>query len=194
MTGGMEAVIAARVRERRLALGWTVETAAAAVGVSKAMLSKIENARTSCSLTTLTRLAAGLNVPVTALFRGVDAAEGEAVFVPAGSGARTVRHGSNAGHEYALLGGLRGAHKRLDAVLVTLTEPGEVFPLFQHTGTELLYMLAGEMVYGHGEASYTLRPGDALQFDGACAHGPVRLAALPVRFLSVTAYPDTPDH
>jgi transcriptional regulator with XRE-family HTH domain len=193
MSGEMETVIAARVRERRLALGWTVETAAAAVGVSKAMLSKIENARTSCSLTTLTRLAAGLGVPVTALFRGVDAAEGEAVFVPAGSAARTSRHGSTAGHEYALLGGLRGAHKRLDAVLVTLTEPSEVFPLFQHEGTELIYMLAGRMVYGHGDSSYALQPGDALQFDGSSPHGPERLDGLPIRFLSVTAYPDAAD-
>lgn len=40
------------------------------VGISKATLSKIENAQTSCSLTTLSRLAAGLRVPVTALFRG----------------------------------------------------------------------------------------------------------------------------
>jgi len=65
-----------------------------------------------------------------------------------------------------------------------------VFPLFQHSGTELIYLLEGEMVYGHGEGSYPLGPGDALQFDGEGAHGPMALPSLPVRFLSVTAYGD----
>jgi quercetin dioxygenase-like cupin family protein len=126
---------------------------------------------------------------VTALFRGVDA-EREAVFVPAGHSARIVRRGSRVGHVYELLGALRGPHKRMEAVLVTLTESSEVFPLFQHPGTELLYMLEGVMVYGHGDAHYTMRPGDALQLDGEGAHGPQELVELPIRFLSVTAYGD----
>lgn len=157
------------------------------VGLSKAMLSKIENAQTSCSLTTLSRLAEGLSVPVTALFRGVDT-EREAVFVPAGHGASIVRRGTKIGHEYALLGALRGAHKRLEAVHVTLTESSEVFPLFQHAGTELIYMIEGVMVYGHGESRFSMRPGDALQFDGEGPHGPAELVELPIRFLSVIAH------
>lgn len=189
--GDLERSIAAQVRFYRSAAGLSVADMAERVGISKAMLSKIENAQTSCSLTTLARLAAGLEVPVTALFRGIDA-EREAVFVPAGHGARIVRRGSRQGHLYELLGALRGPHKRMEAVLVTLTEASEVFPLFQHPGTELLYMLEGRMVYGHGETRYTLEPGDALQFDGEGPHGPEELATVPVRFLSVTAYGEAP--
>ncbi|MET9832264.1 XRE family transcriptional regulator [Streptomyces sp. NPDC006385] len=185
----LEVVIGRQVREYRTAAGLSIAETAARVGISKAMLSKIENAQTSCSLTTLGRLATGLGIPVTALFRGVDA-DREAVFVPAGQGARIVRRGSRVGHLYELLGALRGPHKRMEAVLVTLTEQSEVFPLFQHPGTELLYMLEGEMVYGHGEASYTMRPGDALQLDGEGPHGPQELVTLPIRFLSVTAFGD----
>lgn len=187
--GDLERVIARQVRAYRQAAGLSVAEAADRIGVSKAMLSKIENAQTSCSLTTLARLAKGLEVPVTALFRGVDA-EREAVFVPAGHGAQIIRRGSRQGHLYELLGALRGPHKRMEAVLVTLTEASEVFPLFQHPGTELLYMLEGTMVYGHGESRYTMRPGDTLQFDGEGAHGPEDLVRLPARFLSVTAYGD----
>jgi transcriptional regulator with XRE-family HTH domain len=189
----LERIIAVRAREYRQAAGLSVGDMAQRVGISKAMLSKIENAQTACSLTTLSRLARGLDVPVTALFRGMDD-EREAVFVPAGHGARIVRRGTRVGHEYAQLGSLRGAHKRMDALLVTLTEESEVFPLFQHAGTELLYMLEGVMVYGHGKSSYTLRPGDALQFDGEAPHGPERLVELPIRFLTVTAFGDSPQH
>jgi transcriptional regulator with XRE-family HTH domain len=191
--GALERVIAVRVREYRQAAGLTVGDMAQRVGISKAMLSKIENAQTSCSLTTLSRLAAGLQVPVTALFRGLDD-EREAVFVPAGHGARIVRRGTRVGHEYALLGALRGAHKRLEALMVTLSESSEVFPLFQHSGTELIYMLEGVMVYGHGDSRYEMHPGDALQFDGEGPHGPEALFELPVRFLSVTAFGDAPQH
>lgn len=190
--GTLEQVIAARAREYRIASGLSVAQLAQRCGMSKAMLSKIENAQTSCSLSTLARLAEALEVPVTALFRGVDA-EPEAVFIPAGYGARIVRRGSAVGHQYQVLGSLRGAHKRMEPLLVTLTEASEVFPLFQHPGTELIYMLAGVMAYGHGEMRYEMRPGDALQFDGEGPHGPMELIELPIRFLSITAYPDPHD-
>lgn len=185
----LERTIAVEVRRLRLASGLTLAEMAARVGISKAMLSKIENAQTSCSLTTLAQLADALDVPVTSLFRGADA-EREAVFTPAGEGARIVRRGTRIGHDYVLLGALRGPHKRMEAHLVTLTEGSEVFPLFQHPGTELLYLLEGEMVYGHGHSSYRMRPGDALQLDGEGAHGPLELVELPIRFLSVVAYGD----
>ncbi|AZG46994.1 helix-turn-helix domain-containing protein [Gordonia insulae] len=189
-TGGdLEAAIAHQVRLLRRNAGMSVADMAAKVGISKAMLSKIENAQTSCSLSTLARLAAGLDVPVTSLFRGADV-EREAVYTESGKGAVIVGRGTRVGHHYELLGGLRGQHKRLEPVLVTLTDDSEVFPRFQHPGTELLYMLEGVMVYGHGNAEYTLRPGDCLLLDGEGIHGPHDLVRLPIRFLAVTAYPD----
>ncbi|MGC4960756.1 helix-turn-helix domain-containing protein [Gordonia sp. DT101] len=189
-TGGdLEAAIAHQVRLLRRNAGMSVADMAAKVGISKAMLSKIENAQTSCSLTTLARLAAGLDVPVTSLFRGADV-EREAVYTESGKGAVIVGRGTRVGHHYALLGALRGQHKRLEPVLVTLADDSEVFPPFQHPGTELLYMLEGVMVYGHGNAEYTLRPGDCLLLDGEGIHGPHDLVRLPIRFLAVTAYPD----
>ncbi len=187
--GVLERAIAVQVRRYRRARGMTVGELAMRAGISKAMLSKIENSLTSSSLTTLARVAAALDVPVTALFRGADG-EREAVFTPADGGARIVARGSRIGHEYTLLGALRGPRKRMEAQLVTLTERTEVFPLLQHPGTELLFVLEGEMVFGHGEATYTLRPGDALQLDAEGVHGPQELLVLPIRFLSVVAYGD----
>ena len=185
--GTLERAIGAQLRRHRLALGLTLSELAVRTGVSKPMLSKIENAQTSCSLTTVARIAAALDVPATALFRGADTHR-DAVFTPAGAGAWIVQRGTRVGHDYILLGALRGPHKRMEAHLVTLTERSEVFPLFQHPGTELLFMLEGEMVYGHGETAYRMRPGDALQLDGEGAHGPQELVELPIRFLSVVAY------
>ncbi|MBP0656993.1 cupin domain-containing protein, partial [Mycobacterium tuberculosis] len=64
-------------------------------------------------------------------------------------------------------------------------------PLFQHPGTEFIYMLDGSMDYAHSRSVYRLSPGDSLQLDGEGAHGPVELVELPIRFLSIIAFPDS---
>ena len=178
-----------RVRAEREGRGWSLAELAGRAGVSKAMLSKIENAQTSCSLSTLALLAKGFDVPVTSLFRGADV-ERPAAYVKAGTGARIVREGTREGHEYQLLGSLRGEHKRLECLHVTLSEKSSTYPLFQHPGTEFLFMLEGVMDYGHSRQVYRLEPGDSLQLDGEGAHGPVDLVEVPIRFLSVIAFPD----
>jgi len=185
-----EAAIGRNVRMLRLQQGLTLSDMAARVGISKAMLSKIENALTSCSLSTLALLAKGFDVPVTSLFRGADV-ERPASFVKAGTGPRISRHGTMAGHDYQLLGSLRGEHKRLECLCVTLSEKSKTYPLFQHPGTEFIYMLEGIMDYSHSRSVYRLHPGDSLQIDGEGAHGPVDLVQLPIRFLSVIAFPDS---
>jgi DNA-binding XRE family transcriptional regulator len=185
--GQLGQVIANHVRGRRLEIGLTVGQLAERTGISKGMLSKIENAQTSPSLSTLERLSAALDMPVTSLFRGL-AEERDAVFVKAGSGPEIVRKGSRAGHTYELLGTLRGPYKRVEPLLVSLAESTEVFPLFQHAGIELLYMLEGIMEYSYGREHYRMEKGDTLQFEGDIPHGPTRLVKLPIRFLSITIY------
>jgi transcriptional regulator with XRE-family HTH domain len=185
----LEAAIAQNVRALRVRYDLSVTELAERIGISKAMLSKIENAQTSCSLGTLARLARGLEVPVTALIRGADA-EREAAFTKAGAGPAITRNGTRQGHSYELLGALRGEHKRLECLMVTLSQASEVYPLFQHPGTEFLHMLDGVMDYGHGRSVYRLEPGDSLTLDGEGPHGPVTLVELPIRFLSIIAFPD----
>jgi transcriptional regulator with XRE-family HTH domain len=182
----LNSVIALRVKEARQRTGLPMGLLSEQTGISKGMLSKIENAQVSPSLATLGRLAEALDTPLTAFFRGFDE-ERDAIFVKAGHGAEIRREGIAAGHHYQQLGTMRGQHRRMTPQLVTLTEQAEVFPLYQHPGTEFLYMLSGVMAYGHGRAVYVLEPGDALQFDGEASHGPVELIKLPIRFLSVTA-------
>ncbi len=93
------------------------------------------------------------------------------VAVPrAGRGARRgLRQGGQrpgdrpAGHpgrpRYQLLGSLRGPYKRAEPLLVSLTEPTEVFPIFQHPGVEILYMLDGKLEYSCGTQNYLMEPG-----------------------------------
>src|SRR5271166_2338225 len=147
LDAGVGWVIAQRVREYRNQLGFTVEQLAERSGISKGMLSKIENAQASPSLGTLVKLASAISVPLTSLFRGLEE-EHDALFVRAGQGVEIVRKGTRVGHQYQLLGEMRGPNKIVEPMLVTLNEQSEVFPLFQHPGIEFIYMLAGVMEYG----------------------------------------------
>lgn len=186
-SGQLGQVIANHVRSRRLEIGLNVGQLAGRAGISKGMLSKIENAQTSPSLATLERLSSALDMPVTSMFRGL-AEERDAVFVKAGSGPEIVRKGTRAGHTYELLGTMRGPYKRIEPLLVSLVESTEVFPLFQHPGVEILYMLEGAMEYSYGREHYRMERGDTLQFEGDIPHGPTKLMDLPIRFLSITIY------
>ena len=90
-----------------------------------------------------------------------------------------------------LLGSLRAEHKRLECLHVTLSAKSKTYPLFQHPGTEFIFMLEDVMDYSHSRSVYRLEAGDSLQMDGEGAHGPVDLIELPIRFLSVIAFPDS---
>jgi transcriptional regulator with XRE-family HTH domain len=180
----LTAVIAERVRELRLRHGWTVGRLADECGLSKSMLSKIENAQSSPSLGTMARLAEALSVPVTAFFRGLSE-EQDVIHVKAGAGLVIDHRGSARGQRYQSLGTMRAPHGSLEPMLVTLTERADAFPLYQHAGTELIFMISGRMEYVCGSGSYLLEAGDTLQFLGDVAHGPGELISLPIQFLAV---------
>ncbi|MCC5951365.1 MAG: helix-turn-helix transcriptional regulator [Acidimicrobiia bacterium] len=182
--------VAARVRSLRLARGLTVTELAERSGLSKAMVSKVENAQSAAGTGTLARLAIALDVPVTSFFMGLDLEADEAVYVPAGTGAEISREGTRVGHRYELIGALRAPFKAIEPVLVTMTNESEVFPLFQHPGIEMLYMLQGRLQYAYGPSSYTLSKGDTLLLRGQVAHGPSRLLRVPIQFLSIKVFVD----
>ena len=184
----LEVAIGREVRAFRKDLDMTVVELARASGISAGMLSKIENGGISPSLATLQSLSTALQVPVTAFFRRFEE-ERNVTFVRAGEGLKIERRGTRAGHQYELLGHSTGGLLAVEPYLITLTERSDVFPLFQHSGVEFLYMLEGEVSYRHGDKTFVLRPGDALYFDADAPHGPDKLRKLPIRFISVIAYP-----
>ncbi|MFQ5783483.1 MAG: helix-turn-helix domain-containing protein [Alphaproteobacteria bacterium] len=183
----LEGAIGRQVRSLRKKLDMTVTEFAGLAGLSSGMLSKIENGLTSPSLATLKALALALNVPVTALFEQFEK-QREATFVAGGEGLKIERRGTRSGHQYRLLGHSRDKAIAVEPYLITLTRESEIFPYFQHAGTEFLYMLDGRMGYRHGDRIYAMAPGDSLFFDADVPHGPETLDALPINFLSIIVY------
>jgi transcriptional regulator with XRE-family HTH domain len=184
----LEVAIGHQVREFRKKLELNVSDLSHLAGLSPGMLSKIENGITSPSLATLQSLARALNAPVTSFFRKFEE-QREATFVRAGEGLKIERRGTRAGHQYQLLGhSTQHRNVVVEPYLITLTEESEVFPVFQHSGLEFIYMLEGVIIYRHASKLFRLVPGDSLFFDADAAHGPEELIELPIRFLSIISY------
>jgi mannose-6-phosphate isomerase-like protein (cupin superfamily) len=99
------------------------------------------------------------------------------------------RRGTKAGHIYQLLGHLLSGDLAIEPYMITLSADALPYTSFSHSGTELIYMLEGELTYRHGDRGYELKPGDTLLFDSQAQHGPDVMGPGVIRYLSIIVYP-----
>ncbi|MGB8422340.1 helix-turn-helix domain-containing protein [Paraburkholderia sp.] len=184
----LERYLGATIRELRRRHGLTIAQVAQQAGISRGMLSKIENAQTSTGLDVLNRIANALGVSMSTLFRRFDVPEGGAQLVKKGEGMEVVRKGTKRGHTYHLLAYDQGPKKLFEPFLITMDDESETFPVFEHQGTEFIHMLKGVIEYRHGQQTYILHPGDTITFQADVPHGPERLIKTPIQFLSIFVY------
>ena len=186
----LERHIGSALRRTRLAQNLVIAEVAKLANISGGMLSKLENGQSAASLETLVSLSRALGVSMSTLFQGYPPEEGGAQLVKGGQGMEVVRRGTRKGHTYHLLAADRGPRRLFEPFLVTLTDKSEVFPRFEHPGTEFLHILEGRIEYRHGKNTYMMGPGDSLTLRGEVPHGPERLIRLPIRMLSIIMYGD----
>ncbi len=177
--------VARRVRESQ---DLTLTDVATSAGISAGMLSRLETGHVTPSLETLVALAGALGVRPALLLQQLGGDEEGAQRVPAGQGLEVVRRGTRRGHTYHLLAAQRGPRKSFEPFLVTLTDKSEVFPGFQHPGTEFIYILAGSLTYRHGSHSYPLGGGRFVEFSRRRAARPRDLGQGADRMLSIIIY------
>jgi transcriptional regulator with XRE-family HTH domain len=173
-------LIGGRVRQHRMARGWTLDELADRSGVSRRMLISIEHGEGNPSIATLLRISDALGVGLPVL---VDVERPHAVTVTAAGQAPVLWRGPNGGQ----------------ALLVAGTEPPDVVELWdwtlqpgeEHTseahsaGTrELLLVLEGRVDLRVGDRAERLEAGDSAVFAGDVAHGYASPAgaATPARF------------
>jgi len=176
------------IREQRSTNHLTINEVAELAGISSGMLSRIERGDVSASLDTLERLATALGMPMSLFFRDYDVPEGSAQLVKKGKGMQVIRRGTKKGHAYQLLAYEQGPAKSFEPFLITMDDASEVFPSFQHQGTEFIYVLKGKIEYRHGSNTYVLQPGDSLMFSGEVPHGPEKLIKVPIELLAIINY------
>jgi transcriptional regulator with XRE-family HTH domain len=155
--------IGPRLRHIRLEKGFTVETLAAAAGLDKGFLSRLERGTKRPSIETVLRLSAALEVPVGQLF-GERTTEDTVRISRAAGRSRSLEDGDT--YSFELLtpkGSLMEAF--LFHVGAEPTGKGQ-----QHDGEEMFLVLAGTVELRTPDRSFVLEPGDCAYFPGHVVH------------------------
>jgi transcriptional regulator with XRE-family HTH domain len=172
--------IGPRLRHIRLERGFTVEALAAAAGLDKGFLSRLERGTKRPSVATVLRLSAALNVPVGLLFG--EQTTDDTVQVSRAAG--RVRSAEDPGtYSFELLtpkGSLMQAF--LFHVGAEPTGKGQ-----QHHGEEMFLVLSGTVEMRTPDRSYVLETGDCAYFPGHVIHQMRGLGAEPTTAVIVVA-------
>jgi transcriptional regulator with XRE-family HTH domain len=154
-----------RIRALRRRQGRTLQTLAKASRCSKSMLSKIETGNAAPTVALLSRIAAALGVPLSALV-GSDPAPGGPLHLRP---ADLPESAADKGYRFRLLAAGR-PKARMQPILFT-AESGSVRPSpLRHEGDELVWVLEGQLRYRVGAVEVLLRAGEGLYFDAAEEH------------------------
>jgi transcriptional regulator with XRE-family HTH domain len=134
------------------------------VGVSISYLSQVERDKIAPSISSLTRIAEGLDTTVPQLFDAMAARKRVAV-VRHGQRKVLAYPGSTAQNEM-LTPDLSGSLQ----VIWSALDPGKKSPVLQHPGEECGVVLRGALTVWVGEEKFVLQEGDSITFKGDCPH------------------------
>jgi transcriptional regulator with XRE-family HTH domain len=185
----------AALKALRIQHGWTLAEVSRRTGLTTSTLSKIENDKMSLSFDKLARLSSGLQVDISALFRGSNGEDPQAAV----SGRRSiVRAGEGKAIETKNYSHLFPAWDLLNKKIIpivadlharSLEEFGE---LIRHPGEEYTFVLEGEVdFYTSLYAPVRLKTGDSIYFDSGMGHAYVAAGEGRCRVLSMCSAPET---
>jgi transcriptional regulator with XRE-family HTH domain len=173
----IEQKIAAKIKQIREAKNLTLADLGKKTGLSKALLSRIENNRSSPPIATLSRIALGLGVPISVFFEDEEEEVPKYSLTRVDERKQVVRRPSRFGFSYYSISGMKN-HHFIDAFIVKHPPASQKIasPLFDHPGEELLLVLRGEVKFTYGKKDIILQPGDAVHFDPSYPHKAVNAA------------------
>lgn len=159
-----ESELAKQIRITRNNQKLTLKELSARTGLSVSFLSQVERGSSSPAISSLKKIADGLEVPITSFF---SPAENNTNYITEKDKRRSFRiEGSPA--KYMRLSG-NFTSRSLEPLLVVL-DPGATDKTFQHVGEEVHYILNGEVEYTIDTEKYHLFAGDSMHFPSDRPH------------------------
>ena len=181
-------LIGLKIRRLRQERRMTLQNLSEATGLSKPLLSQVENEQVIPPLATLLRIAKALKVGLHTFFQEEGSVE-KCLLVRAGEGGRHDAHSSRARrrtpYAYQSLG-YGKKQRNLEPFLIEFdVQPWRDDLLVSHDGEEFLYILEGQVEFHYGDEVMAVGPGDSLYYDSNEPHGYVAVGDVPARAVAV---------
>ncbi|PLX82913.1 MAG: Cro/Cl family transcriptional regulator [Desulfuromonas sp.] len=183
-----ELQIGLKVRRLRQKRRMTLQDLADATGLSKPLLSQIENDQVIPPLATLLRISKAFKVGIENFFQEEDSSE-KCILVRAGESSKLIQRGLSRGGSppyiyHSLAYGKRDRH--VEPFLMEFeARTWDDSLLVAHEGQEFLYLLEGEVEFHYQEQILHLKPGDSVFYDSSEPHGYVACSEKPPRGVAV---------
>jgi transcriptional regulator with XRE-family HTH domain len=165
--------IGEKIRKLRKEEHLTLQDLSDLSGLSKPLLSQIENSQVIPPIATLLKIAKGLKVGIHYFFEEEEDRQKYVLLRGSTTPSRRRRAGNDAPQTYlyhSLAPGMR--KKSMEPFLVEF-EPGkwDESLLYSHDGEEFIYLVQGELELHYGQEVMVLKPGDSIYYDSSEAHG-----------------------
>lgn len=158
-----ESDLARQIRVSRTNAGLTLKELSVKTGLSVSFISQVERGTSSPAISSLKKIADGLNVPITSFFTP----EQNTTYTSVASEQRSFRIDDSPAKYIRLSGNF--ATRTMESLIVTL-DPGATDRMFQHIGEEVHYILGGRVDYIIDDETYYLRQGDSIHFPSDRPH------------------------
>jgi len=182
--------ISNRLRDLRKEKNITLQELAEAAGVSKGMLSQVENSRAIPSLPVLLNLISSLKVDFNDFFKDINLITPDSKVIFRKKEQYQFFEKENAeGFFYQRLFSTTVHDYHVDFVLLRLTATAQRVPVCTDA-FEFKYLLQGKVRYQIGEESFDMEEGDSLFFDATEEHNPVNTGDTDALLLVVYLFND----
>lgn len=164
-------LVGIRMREARKTRGMTLDELSLETGLTKGLLSKVENFRAIPSLPVLAKIAHSLKIDMAELVKGIGTDNSKPYILVKADERSGVERDNAEGFIYQPLTVKSAGDSVIETFVLTLM-PDAKRSMVSTEGDEFIYILDGTLDFILGEERIKMNKGDALYFDGRIAHVP----------------------
>lgn len=179
--------IGQKIRKLRKEGRLTLQDLSDLSGLSKPLLSQIENDQVIPPIATLLKIAKGLKVGIHFFFEEEEDRQKFVLLRCSDLKSSNRRSGNDSPQNYlyhSLAPGMR--QKSMEPFLIEF-EAGEWNDtlLYRHDGEEFIYLLYGKLEFHYGQETMVLKPGDSIYYDSSESHGYISLGSEKAKAVAV---------
>lgn len=177
--------ISNKIKSIRKEKSLTLQDIADRAGVTKGLISQIENSRTIPSLLVLIQIIQALEVDLDSFFAELSRySKDSKIIVQRKSDYERFEKEPSSGYEYFRIFTKKMGQSTIDIVLLEI-QPGSTRDFVQTEAFEYKFIISGSVKYVFRDQEIILNAGDSLLFDGRLEHNPVNEGEVPVQMLVV---------